>query len=131
MADIAATDVLHDMKQTQKHGGQHHEHSPNTNGSEDSQRDMEKTASHGAGYDLSHIPMDDGEYRVTAKTWAVVVVLSLSYGMDHTLMFTTLVSCMSLYNGNTGISFWPVPFFSTIQSSMAEQFGANPAQGAW
>lgn len=30
-----------------------------------------------------------------------------------------------------GISFWPVPFFSTIQSEMAVEFGSEAAMGAW
>ncbi|KAK1075672.1 hypothetical protein LTR74_000080 [Friedmanniomyces endolithicus] len=46
---------------------------------------------------------------VTMKTWAVVVVLAASYG----------------------ISFWPVPFFSTIQGGMATSFGSEAAQGTW
>ncbi|KAK3683274.1 hypothetical protein LTR37_020387 [Vermiconidia calcicola] len=105
MADITATDILHDMKESKKHAV--HEEYAGSN--EKSQHDIERTASHGAGYDLSNIPLEDGEYAVTAKTWAVVVVLAMSYG----------------------ISFWPVPFFSTIQSTMAASFGANPAYGTW
>lgn len=30
-----------------------------------------------------------------------------------------------------GISFWPVPFFSTIQSSMAAELGGRAVQGTW
>jgi MFS family permease len=74
--------------------------------------DVEKTghstAVHVEGYDLSH-SVTSGDAVVTPKTWAVVVVLAASYG----------------------ISFWPVPFFSTIQSQMAAEFGSAPVQGAW
>ncbi|KUJ21446.1 MFS general substrate transporter [Mollisia scopiformis] len=44
---------------------------------------------------------------VTAKTWAVV--LAASYG----------------------ISFFPVPFFSTIQNDIAAELGSTVAQGTW
>lgn len=30
-----------------------------------------------------------------------------------------------------GFSFWPVPFFSTIQNQMAASFGASPRMGTW
>jgi len=30
-----------------------------------------------------------------------------------------------------GISFWPVPFYSTIQSLLAVEFGSTAAQGTW
>jgi MFS family permease len=30
-----------------------------------------------------------------------------------------------------GISFWPVPFFSTIQSEMAVELGSQAVQGTW
>ncbi len=83
MADITATDILHDMKGSKKSAlhREHHDVSSNASNHEKSQQDIERTASHGAGYDLSNIPIEDGEYVVTAKTWAVVVVLALSYGM--------------------------------------------------
>ena len=111
MADITATDVLHQMKNTQKGTHHHHNEHGGTAGSSDSnsvKTDLEKHASHGAGYDMSGIPVEDGEYVVTAKTWAVVIVLALSYG----------------------VSFWPVPYFSTIQTQMATQFG-SPTYGTW
>jgi hypothetical protein len=67
------------MKETEKNthhdDSAHYENSstPDSNGK--SKDDIEKTASHGAGYDLSHLPIDEhGEYKVTMKTWAVVVV---------------------------------------------------------
>jgi len=66
--------------------------------------DLEKKADPYVGH---REPDEDGV--VTLKTWAVVVVLAMSYG----------------------ISFWPVPFFSTIQSGMAAGFGAEAAEGAW
>ena len=74
MADISAADILHDMKQGDKAtngtGTAHHENVPN----EKSVQDIERTASHGAGYELN-LPVDEhGEYVVTMKTWAVVVV---------------------------------------------------------
>ena len=68
MADVTATDVLHQMKQTEK--GDQDEHREALPAAQNG-NDLEKHASHGAGYDLSHLPMDDGEYVVTAKTWAV------------------------------------------------------------
>ncbi|KAH0827271.1 hypothetical protein FOPE_00024 [Fonsecaea pedrosoi] len=71
-------------------------------------QDVELQSSHGADYSTSHTPMVDGDYAVTAKTWAVVITLAISYG----------------------ISFWPVPFFSTIEIQIATQFGA-PASGTW
>ena len=77
MADIPSTGVLHNMKETEKNThhdeNAHYENSSDGNGK--SKDDIEKTASHGAGYDLSHLPVDEhGEYKVTMKTWAVVVV---------------------------------------------------------
>jgi hypothetical protein len=78
MANILAADILHDMKHHEK--GTTHAHLEHDQSNSDSSlTDMEKTASHGAGYDMDGIPMDDGEYRVTAKTWAVVIV------SDHNL----------------------------------------------
>ena len=75
MADIQALDILHDMKHSEK--GTKHVHNENQldrNSSNSAQDDLEKHASHGAGYDMSSIPVADGEYVVTAKTWAVVIV---------------------------------------------------------
>ncbi len=65
---------------------------------------------------------------MTAKTWAVVVVLALQYGTlsDAGGGRTTLTMAAC-----AGISFWPVPFFSTIQSEMAVQFGSPAQAGAW
>jgi hypothetical protein len=79
MADIPSTDVLHDMKETvkktQHNDTTHHEGSSSLDSNEKPQKDVERTASHGAGYELSHLPVDEhGEYVVTMKTWAVVVV---------------------------------------------------------
>ncbi len=71
--DIRALDTLHTMKQTEK--GTVHAHVEHDKiNSDSSLTDMEKTASHGAGYDMDGIAMDNGEYVVTAKTWAVVMV---------------------------------------------------------
>ncbi|EXJ89763.1 hypothetical protein A1O3_02830 [Capronia epimyces CBS 606.96] len=67
---------------------------------------------HGHNHDLekSAVQVEDGEEGyVTVKTWAVVVTLSFSYG----------------------VSFWPVPFFSTIQPEIAASFGSPPAYGTW
>ncbi|KAI1620443.1 fungal trichothecene efflux pump [Exophiala viscosa] len=111
MADIRAMDLEHSMKHTAvgtKHS--HHENANElgNNNLPSSAEDLEKHPSHGAGYDMSHLPMEDGEYIVTAKTWAVVATLAFSYG----------------------ISFWPVPFFSTIETQIATQFG-SPGGGTW
>ncbi|KAF5696539.1 major facilitator superfamily transporter [Fusarium mundagurra] len=46
---------------------------------------------------------------VTLKTWAIVVVLALSYG----------------------ISFWPVSFISIIQNNIAGSFDSDPKDGSW
>lgn len=77
MADIQALDILHDMKHTEK-GSKHvhneHQIEKSSNSSNSAQDDLEKHPSHGAGYDLSEIPVADGEYVVTAKTWLVVIV---------------------------------------------------------
>ncbi|KAK5111045.1 hypothetical protein LTR62_005420 [Meristemomyces frigidus] len=81
---------------------QHLEYSADDHGN----KDYEKTAGHPAGGEPLY-PEDDAV--VTLKTWAVVTVLALSYGL----------------------SFWPVPFFSTIQSKMAASFGSDPAMGTW
>lgn len=82
MADIPSTDILHDMKKSEKQNPDndtaHHEGSSSVDSNEKSQKDVERTASHGAGYELSHLPIDEhGEYVVTMKTWAVVVVSSI------------------------------------------------------
>ncbi|KAK4936557.1 hypothetical protein LTR10_022606 [Elasticomyces elasticus] len=69
--------------------------------------DPEKTAEKEAvDHADPHVHDDDN---VTLKTWAIVVVLAASYG----------------------ISFWPVPFFSTIQSQMAADFGSQAVLGTW
>ena len=83
MAEIPAADLLHDMKQTQKgnthHEAVHHENASSADSTEKQEKDIERTASHGAGYELSHLPLDEhGEYRVTLKTWAVVVVSAIA-----------------------------------------------------
>jgi hypothetical protein len=78
MADIPSSDFLHDMKETEKthhEGGNHHEASSTTDSNGKSQKDIEKTAPNDADWQLSHLPVDEhGEYVVTMKTWAVVVV---------------------------------------------------------
>ena len=83
MADIPSNDVLHDMKEsaqkTQHNDATHREGNSSLDSNEKPAKDVERTASHGAGYELSHLPVDEhGEYVVTMKTWAVVVV-SLFY----------------------------------------------------
>ena len=78
MADIPSNDVLHDMKETEKNthheGSNHHEANSTTDSNGKSQKDIEKTAAD-ADWQLAHLPVDEhGEYVVTMKTWAVVVV---------------------------------------------------------
>jgi hypothetical protein len=68
MGDIQAVDVLHNEHQVE---------TPSNSSNNSAQDDLEKHASHGAGYDMSGIPVADGEYVVTAKTWAVVIVRDL------------------------------------------------------
>jgi MFS family permease len=50
-----------------------------------------------------------GDDVVTLKTWIVVWTMSIAYGA----------------------SFWPVPFFSTIQSQVALSLGSEASQGTW
>lgn len=42
-----------------------------------------------------------------------------------------LTNTMKTLAFSYGTSFWPVPFFSTIQGEMAAQLGAAAAQGTW
>jgi len=131
MADIRAMDLEHSMKHTvagTKHS--HHENASelgNRSGNlPSSAEDLEKHPSHGAGYDMSHLPVEDGEYVVTPKTWAVVAVgFRHIKHADHLLIINFKTLAFSY-----GISFWPVPFFSTIQTQMATQFG-SPGGGTW
>jgi hypothetical protein len=79
MADIPSNDVLHDMKEIAKNmhheGSNYYEANSPTDSNDKSQEDIEKTAPNGADWQLSHLPVDErGEYVVTMKTWAVVVV---------------------------------------------------------
>ncbi|KAK4959113.1 hypothetical protein LTR10_003912 [Elasticomyces elasticus] len=92
---------LEEMKQVRS---EHHEYQPEPSENSPDAGDLEKRGDATAAYGVLEA---DGV--VTMKTWAVVVVLAASYG----------------------ISFWPVPFFSTIQSGMAAKFGAEAAEGAW
>lgn len=132
MANILGVDILHEMKHG-RHGENgekeknfaHNEHDKASN--ESSLTDMEKTALQGAGYDMDGIAMDNGEYRVTAKTWAVVIVSVLNDTNYSLCANANLSQTLAL---SYGISFWPVPFFSTIQTAMATDFG-QPQLGAW
>ncbi|KAK0776093.1 hypothetical protein LTR33_013527, partial [Friedmanniomyces endolithicus] len=97
-----------DMKQVQSDHREYHpdsgQHSPPRDAGGLSDGDLEKKV------DVSpRLRESDEDGVVTMKTWAVVVVLAASYG----------------------ISFWPVPFFSTIQGGMATSFGSEAAQGTW
>lgn len=79
MANNPSTDVPHDMretgKKTQHNDSTHHEGTSSPDSNEKPLKDVERTASHDAGYELSHLPIDEhGEPVVTMKTWAVVVV---------------------------------------------------------
>ncbi|CAO2655346.1 Nn.00g104100.m01.CDS01 [Neocucurbitaria sp. VM-36] len=65
------------------------------------EKDAENQA---AGY----LPQSDEEYNVTLKTWCVVLILSLSYG----------------------ISFWIVPSLSACAAVVATQLG-DPTKAAW
>ncbi|KAH4064038.1 hypothetical protein HBI52_036910 [Parastagonospora nodorum] len=55
-----------------------------------------------------YLPQSDEEYNVTLKTWCVVVILALSYG----------------------ISFWIVPSLSSCAAVVATQLG-DPTKAAW
>ncbi|KAK5003666.1 hypothetical protein LTR28_009884, partial [Elasticomyces elasticus] len=96
------------MYEKAPHQGEHHEVHPMA-GSDDAKRDLEKTPTRESNYDLSRIATEDQDYFVTAKTWVVVWAMSLSYAA----------------------SFWPVPFFSTIQRQVAVSVGAPSSQGSW
>ncbi|KAF2466187.1 MFS general substrate transporter [Lindgomyces ingoldianus] len=63
--------------------------------------DIEKAAT-------SYLPQSDDQYNVTLKTWCVVIILALSYG----------------------ISFWIVPALSAVQSVTATQLG-DPSAAAF
>lgn len=95
----------------QKRGGMSREGSPGPamdNASHASSADIEKHIStENRGTKLAHVQTDDNT--VTLKTWLVVWTMAFSYG----------------------ISFWPVPFFSTIQSEIVVSFGSAAAEGTW
>lgn len=79
MADLPAADILHDMRESEKRTelGQstHREDTESPDSNEKTYKDVERTASHGQGYELSHLPIDEhGEYVVTMKTWMVIIV---------------------------------------------------------
>lgn len=42
-----------------------------------------------------------------------------------------VVDILQVLAASYGISFWPVPFFSTIQSQMSLSFGSSAAMGTW
>ncbi|KAF2651423.1 MFS general substrate transporter [Lophiostoma macrostomum CBS 122681] len=65
------------------------------------EKDVESSA-------VAHVPRSDEEYNVTLKTWCVVLILSLSYG----------------------ISFWIVPAVSACQTVTATQLG-DPTAAAF
>jgi MFS family permease len=96
---------------------EHREH-----GSDTHSHDLEKR-----GYAGEHgdAPRDDDA--VTMKTWAVVLV-SLIYQSE---LATTGDLLLQVLAASYGISFWPVPFFSTIQSEMAVELGSQAIQGTW
>lgn len=75
-----------------------------------SQVDVEKTrdALHAENQDMAFVPNDDTGYNVTFKTWIVVWILALSYG----------------------ISFWIVPALSAAQAVVSAQLG-DPTASAW
>jgi MFS family permease len=83
--------------------------------------DAEKTA---VGVDRDTVNGNDD--KVTLKTWAVVTVSSPIRSDPSSYLCVCQVLAASY-----GISFWPVPFFSTIQNEMAVSFGSSPAMGSW
>lgn len=88
MADVTAIDSFNQMKHNEKgtthHQEEHHEGRLEVE-SEESNTDLEKHASPGTDYDLSHVQTEEGEYVVTAKTWVVVVV---SYQSSVTALYS-------------------------------------------
>jgi MFS family permease len=83
-----------------------HNHSPDIGVSENDS-DIEKRAAEQKGKS-SYIPESDDEYVVTFKTWVVVSILALSYG----------------------ISFWIVPSLSSVGVTVGAQLG-DATQSAW
>ena len=71
----------------------------------DSGHDLEKHRQ--SGKDLGNA--ENRNDTVTLKTWLVVWAMSFSYGG----------------------SFWPVPYFSTIQGDIAVELGSTAANGTW
>ncbi|KIW79185.1 hypothetical protein Z517_05797 [Fonsecaea pedrosoi CBS 271.37] len=110
---MAAVGPVDEMRREEK-GTTYHQHeeiggSPGTSSEDGIPRDLEKNPSHMADPELDQVSSEDGDSYVTTKTWMVVVTLSFAYG----------------------ISFWPVPFFSTIQSEIAASFGSAAGLGTW
>jgi len=66
--DIRVADIAHEIKHPPNHADQEGSHSTASSTGPDAQ--LEKGTECGA----SHTPIQDGEYVVTAKTWAVVLV---------------------------------------------------------
>lgn len=58
---------------------------------------------------LENDPEDDEEPIVLAKTWVVVFILSMGYGL----------------------SFWPIPVFAAIEANLAAEFGAPESYIWW
>jgi MFS family permease len=93
--------ALTTMTTEQNPGVAHDIGAPNVNS------DIEKHATE-QNANSSHIPANDDEYVVTFKTWVVVSILALSYG----------------------ISFWIVPSLSSVGASVGAQLG-DATQAAW
>lgn len=91
--------------------------------SEGSTSDAEKHA----GRDIYPVPTEDQEYVVTKKTWLVVMVGHLSLVLNDSEWLT----CNKTLAFSYGVSFWPVPFFSTIQTQIVTEFGTSPLYGTW
>jgi MFS family permease len=109
--------------QTNKDSSMHRE-IVNETSSGDSHRDVEKRTHGQVDVHDPHLHDDDA---VTFKTWAVVVV---SFLLPRSSETPGLIAKQVLA-ASYGISFWPVPFFSTIQSQMAVELGSEAAMGTW
>lgn len=91
---------------------------------------MEKRDTAAAHHEWSErapsISQEDAEPIVTLKTWLVVIVSVLSSAQREQPL-----KRFQVLSASYGISFWPVPFFSQIQTQMSASFGSEPAMGTW
>jgi hypothetical protein len=99
--DILSADIQHDMKHADGKPHAHHvetAHHVENSSASDSIGALEKGPSHSAGYDLKGIPVENGEYVVTAKTWAVVMVSKTIQQLRKRCLLTYKGPCVVVWN---------------------------------